>query len=178
MSKYEIDLFLRGLKNKIHSYYFNYWLSEINDRDKNPILRTYCSFKSHLKAEQYISCKIPTKYKRLIAQLRVSSHHLGIETGRHQKPVIPSNRRYCKFCPDQDAIDDEKHFILDCKFHIAERESLLLVIRTTDKFLSTDVNNKDMLFRYIMSNENPIIIEALGKYIEQGFKRRKITDVN
>ena len=122
MSKYEIDLFLRGLKNKIHSYYFNYWLSEINDRDKNPILRTYCSFKSHLKAEQYISCKIPAKYKRLIAQLRVSSHHLGIETGRHQKPVIPSNRRYCKFCPDQDAIDDEKHFILDCKFHIAERE--------------------------------------------------------
>ena len=43
--------------------------------------------------ENYLSCKLEDEYKKAIAQFRVTSHKLGIETGRHKKGIIPLNFR-------------------------------------------------------------------------------------
>lgn len=176
MSREDISYFLKDLKHRIQSQYISRWYAAINDSNKNPILRSYCLFKSEFVFEKYLNCKIPSKYKRLITQLRVSSHQLRVETGRHQRPYIPPEKRFCIFCKagiSKEAIDDEKHFIMNCEFHNNERLKLLSSIKDADKFLSRDVRNNDILFNYIMCSKDQNIIVALGKFIEAGIKKRK-----
>ena len=56
-------------------------------------------------------------------QLRLSSHHLGIEVGRHARPVVPVNKRICVEC--QGEFGDEVHFLTVCKKYKSIREDVL-----------------------------------------------------
>ena len=49
-----------------------------------------------------------------VAQLRLGSHWLGIETDRFIRPRIPRSRRVCKCC-EAGVREDELHFMLGCK---------------------------------------------------------------
>ena len=52
--------------------------------------------------------------KKQICGIRMSSHNLTIEHGRHTN--TPMNNRNCKLC--QSDIEDEFHFVLKCPpFH-------------------------------------------------------------
>ena len=53
-----------------------------------------------------------SKY-RIASRLRLSSHHLAIKTGRHAKPKIPIEQRFCTSRLDK--IDDEYTFLLNVK---------------------------------------------------------------
>ena len=60
---------------------------------------------------QYYLCKaIPPIYKKCISQIRLSSHNLEIETGRHNNVLL--NNRICKLCKRD--LEDEFHFVLVC----------------------------------------------------------------
>ncbi len=93
------------VKNTLQKQYESQWKSLITDADKQPKLRTYCTFKTDLKREKYLSIIIP-KQRQAIAKFRCSSHHLAIETGRHHKPKLPVE---CRKCVDCDIIEDEVH---------------------------------------------------------------------
>ena len=42
------------------------------------------------------------KFKKLIAQIRLSSHDLEIEKGRRYRPKpTPAEQRFCHFCKDK-----------------------------------------------------------------------------
>ena len=57
---------------------------------------------------QYYLCKaIPPK---CLSQIRISSHNLEIETGRHHNVLL--NNRICKLCKRD--LEDECHFVLVC----------------------------------------------------------------
>ena len=62
--------------------------------------------------------------KRRFTQLRISAHSFAIETGRYNRPRISGERRYCFSC--KDAIEDERHFLLQCKLYNILREELNL----------------------------------------------------
>ena len=49
-----------------------------------------------------------TKYRNTLAELRLSSHQLNIEVGKHNN--IPRNERKCTLC-DLNDIDDEFHLL-------------------------------------------------------------------
>jgi hypothetical protein len=100
--------FIRG---HMESVYHSYWTSEINNSNKNPKLRLYKAIKNELKIEPYLYINIP-KYRHALSKLRLSSHHLEIETGRHARPIIPSQQRYCKTC--KNIVGDEIHFLTEC----------------------------------------------------------------
>ena len=123
----DVDIIASALKTTIQSRYQAHWVNEINDNSNNPILRTYKLFKLSHYMKNHISCKLDNKYKKAIAQFRVNSHKLDIETGRHEKPIIPFNCRVCKYC-QPDFIDDEQHFLLDCHFHDDDIYTLLEVM--------------------------------------------------
>ena len=53
---------------------------------------------------------IPTFKQQLTSRLRMISHDLAIEIGRHKRPKVPIARRICE-CGD---IETEKHFVLNC----------------------------------------------------------------
>ena len=82
-------------------------------RDENSKLRTYGLFKTDIGLERYLDT-IKNKSKRIIVtKLRLSDHHLMIETGRHKK--LPKERRFCPFCPK--AVENESHFLLRCPMY-------------------------------------------------------------
>ncbi len=99
------------IKATLQSQYVSHWESLICDSDKQPKLRTYCTFKTNLSFEPYLAIIIP-KHRLAIARFRCSAHFLAIETGRHQKPKVPAELRKCTNC---DTVEDEKHHLIFCQ---------------------------------------------------------------
>ena len=113
--------------------------------------------------ENYISCISMKKYQRAITRFRVSSHRLGIECGRHQKPCIPTEERICKFC-NLGEIDDEYHFLVHCELHANSR-----AIRFDFDRLEDGERFKQMLI-----STNKEALHCLGKFIHDGFRSRDL----
>ena len=74
-------------------------------------LRTYGLLELQPGLENYLSEICSIKERTALTKLRLSNHLLMIEKGRHQN--IDRNFRFCPCCPN--AIQDEMHFLLDCK---------------------------------------------------------------
>ena len=144
---------------KRYSLYIKSWN---NDLSKFPKLDTYRKIKSDYRTEPYILYVGIKRHQQALTRLRVRSHNLHIERGRHCRPVTPRNERLCNFC-SLDQVDDEKHFSMSCKIHSAERQSLLEVIipilkldresNTTELFLSV-MGSKDKLFYKRLPNSS------------------------
>ena len=58
--------------------------------------------------------------EKMFSKLRLSSHKLSIEKGRHSHPKIPEENRLCKVCG---VIENEKHFLLHCDICTRNKES-------------------------------------------------------
>ena len=70
-----ITLFIQRLKDK----YLQSWFEKINLSSK---LSTYRGFKNTYEHEFYLNFITNRKYRRIIAQFRVSAHDLEIDRGR------------------------------------------------------------------------------------------------
>ena len=115
--------------------------------------------------------KLQPKYRQAIARIRASSHHLGIELGRHTKPKpTPIENRLCLYC-SSNSIDNEFHFVLKCQKNNKERGVLF-------KNLSPQIVNQDsdILFRYIFNNNVELHIKAFGKLLVDSFEARQPPD--
>ena len=78
---------------------------------ENSKLRTYSQLKKTPGYEAYLSEIRHIEMRTALTKLRLSNHTLMIEKGRHLK--IERNRRFCPYCPR--SIEDEKHFLMECK---------------------------------------------------------------
>ena len=162
-------------KVELERHYTRKWLQDINDIEQNPILRTYAVFKEKHCLENYIQCLSFKKYQQAISRFRVSSHRLGIELGRHQKPRLPVEQRLCIFCNSR-KLDDEMHFLIHCEFHTNARKTFFSTVYK-DIVNFESLNDKDK-FRAILISTNEAVIFALGKFIHDGFKSRDIFQSN
>ena len=152
-----------------HVKFVNDWLKNINNTSACPKLRTYCLYKSKFIQEKYFTCMRERKHMIALARFRTSSHNLHIEVGRHTSPITPLEKRICKFCNSR-AIDDEVHFILDCNFHSTERSVFL---NTASNIIPFSNVTKHDIFAKIMSCNSPILLNALGKFVYNGFQKRE-----
>lgn len=98
-----ISLFLQRLKDQ----YLQRWFEKIYLSSK---LTTYRGFKTTYDHEFYLNFIINRKYRRTIAQFRVSAHDLEIERGWYSG--VPRNDSICRLC--RRTIEDEFHFVLIC----------------------------------------------------------------
>ena len=164
---------IRRLKHKLQSAatqkYADEWVNDSKDIRKHPILRTYIRFKTNFIIEPYLKLVTVTNHRRAISQLRVSSHRLAIETGRHSKPPVPAADRICKYCV-HNAIDDETHFITSCDFHALERNDIYSVACEHIANFSTMDNLSK--FVAILSSREREVLSALGHFVFNGFKKR------
>ena len=71
--------------------------------------------------ENYLMSVSNLKHRKSLSQLRLSSHGLMIETGRHRN--IASDKRFCIFCKTE--IEDEIHFVIKCKIYDHLRKPLI-----------------------------------------------------
>ena len=92
-----------------------------NIRNESSKLRTYSLLKTAIGKEKYLDRVRNVQNRVLLTKIRLSNHTLMIEKGRHLK--IEKTQRFCKFCPEK--IEDEYHFIMECKAYTQPRIELL-----------------------------------------------------
>ena len=66
-------------------------------------------------------------------RLRISTHKLAIETGRHKRPKINVEERICVHC-NQQKVEDEFHFIMECGKYSVVRDQLFTSLNDFTSF--------------------------------------------
>ena len=77
-------------KRSVFGEFTRKWTEDVQNIQRNPILRTYCKIKQDFGMERYLELIKNHKYRTAMTQLRTSSHTLAIEYGRYtpQRPNL------------------------------------------------------------------------------------------
>ena len=139
-----IESFIPLLKTRLRDQYVSEWRVNV---DSSTSLILYKELKPVFERSLYLDVIDNKKHRNIIAKIRLSSHNLLIETGRHYS--ISRNERKCALCNLND-LEDEYHFILKCPFYLEERtkyiSSYFSVRPSMHKFLTLlNSNNKGTL---------------------------------
>ena len=171
--QYEVDISskIHNLKKyckiMISNCYKHRWLWEDTNLSRNPILRTYSMFKTELCFDKYLGAITDCRYWSAMTKLRPSSHTLEIERGRYTKPKTDNSERLCPLC---NAVEDEIHFLANCKLYEAERLRFLSKLMTKIRhFNELDDVEKSIL---LMTSEDNQIVTWTGKFIYKSFNIR------
>ena len=127
--KYDIDLdmnngakFRQYCKNRIINQFKNFWLTELQNIERNPILRINNTFKLEFGMAKYLDIVTDKRYRTAITRLITSSHTLEIERGRYTIPRTPVTDRLCCVCK---VVEDEEHFLVSCEQYAELRDDFL-----------------------------------------------------
>ena len=146
------------------TYFVKEW-EQILQKYSDSKLCTYILHKKNFGLENYLLIIKDFELRRSLTRLRLSSHTLKIEKGRHLG--IPRHNRLCLRCSDGE-VEDETHFLLTCKGLTNERQKLLIAINNVCKnFKSLDPKNQLI---WLMSNENREVLYELCMFITQNEK--------
>ena len=90
-----------------------------------------------------------------------------IERGRHIRPKLNLEERICPVC--QEGVEDEKHFLVICKFYEELRKPLLEhCVRVTPQLESY---SEEEQFVAIMTN--PLMMGKASKFLDMAFNARE-----
>ena len=137
------------------------------DRE-NSKLRTYKLLKPEIGREPYLNHIRNVQDRMTLTKFRLSNHSLMIEKGRHLK--IPRNLRYCPFCPGK--IEDEIHFLVQCKCFDPHRKSLFEKVTTKNFMEKSDIEK----FKILLTDSR--ILPLTAKYLRQAFCAREFVISN
>ena len=141
----------------------NIYKADWSNKARNSIkLRTYIKFKFDHSLGEYLFYIPDTRWIKALSRLRMSSHMLEIERGRHVKPQkIPLEQRTCQRCT-LNPVDNEIHFLITCSYFATQRTSLL----AESKLLNSEFDSlsNDDKFIYIMSSTHRPLVICLAKY--------------
>ena len=151
----------------VSNCYKHSWLLEVTNINRNPILRTYTMFKTEFGSEKYIEAISDCRYRIAMTKLRPSSHTLEVERGRYTKPKTNICERLCPVC---NVIEDEIHFLANCKLYDAERTHFFGKVTAKIQNLH-ELNDADK-FILLMSSKDKQILVWTGKFIYKCFNIR------
>ena len=89
------------------------------------------------------------------------------ENGRHKRPKIPREQRFCPFCPTKD--EDESHFLMQCILY--ENRNELFMPAETEAPNFTNLNSQEQ-FIFLMSQENRVPNYKIISTIHEWFTKR------
>ena len=138
------------------------------DPNQKHQLRTFRTFKTQIKFENYLSKVKILKHRVALTKLRISNHTLEIEKGRYGPKRKKADQRFCSSCQEQ--VEDEKHFLLKCPLYATVRQELF----NSTEFRNIDRNklSEDQLFMMLINP--PSSTQCLvSKYIYNCFTIRK-----
>ena len=136
-------------------------------------LRTYIKLKIEHSLEEYLFYIPDTRWMKALSVLRMSSHMLVFERGRHVKRLkLPLEQRICQRCTSN-SVDDEIHFLITCSYFAMQRTSLL----AESKLLNSEFDSlsNDDKFIYIMSSTHRPLVICLAKYTYSCFKTLSVS---
>ena len=113
------DIFLSQLKERMLGVFISEVTMFFENSNKCHLYRYMYS--THT-LQLYLDRPVNYIYKPYICKYRISAHILSIETGRYYN--VDKNNRLCTNC-DTSSIEDEYHFILECKKYSQIREKYI-----------------------------------------------------
>ena len=143
------------------------WTADLQNVALNPSLRTYNLFKKNFVTEPYLSLIKKPKYLIAFSRFRAGSHILEVERGRYTNPRTPINQRLCIICQE---LEDELHFLIECRIYENERTLLFNKIYAVYPFLF-ELDRREK-FTFMMSNTNEKVLSWVGKFIYHSMKTR------
>ena len=122
----------------------------------------YRELKDDFHLAEYLKTLDNKKHRNAISKLRMSSHRLAIEKGRHND--IARQNRKCIFCTTND-IEDEYHFVLICpRYQTSRLQHIKRYYRT----------NPSMLKFIQLLNSTGKTLKNLAVYISKAFEERNL----
>jgi hypothetical protein len=163
----DLDKFKRNCKNVVKEKFITNWENELNNIEKNPILRTYVKIKCSFRMEPYLCLVKNNRFRNALCKIRTSSHHLEIERGRHCKPRLAIKDRLCNKCK---VVEDEVHFLTVCeKYETLRRQLYSNIVGVMPAFSNMKANEK---FVFLTCNENQQVLTWVGKFLYAAFEQR------
>ena len=146
------------LQRRLRDLYIAEWKQAL---ELSSPLYIYKEMKQVYEMSPYLSILKSKKLRNAISKLRLSSHSLYIEKGRHRD--VARNDRKCTLCRLND-IEDEYHFTLICPVYNDLRKEYL------QKYFYV----KPSVNKYItlMNSSKLKTLKNLATYIIKGFKLR------
>ena len=160
--------FINNVKQQTEDKFIDDWTEKISCENQQTKLKTYNTFSFFPKFATYVSDLTDTRLIAAVARLRLSSHNLEIERGRHTRPKTPVGNRICRRCQTTQ-VDDKIHFLMQCNIFELDRKALLSEAGKYITNFNTQCDTEQ--FKSIMSSENHAIINALAKYTYVCFEK-------
>ena len=154
------ELIFSKLKGKFIEYWKEKLFNNVRHQGYGNKLRTYRKFKMMFAPEAYLSIIPSFEVRKELCKFRVSNHKLKIETGRHNN--VPLKNRLCNEC---NVIEDEEHFLINCRIFIEKRETLYnTVTKTCCNFNNLSSENKMI---YLLTCEDEETVKDVGNFIKE-----------
>ena len=137
------------LRTLIREEFNTSWKTQIASFPKADIYR---QFKDRVKFENYLVDIKNRKHRVTFTKFRLSDHCLMIERGRHKRPIIPREQRFCPVCPTK--VENEAHFLIQCNAYKNRNELFITVETEVPHFVNLNVQAQ---FIFLMSQENKLL---------------------
>ena len=116
--------------------------------------------KSQFISEPYLQLIRKPKYLTAFSRFRAGSHTLEIERGRYSNPRTPREVRLWITCK---VIEDEFHFLINCKIYKDERLTLFDKVIKINSDFSSITDREKIIF--LMTSDIPNILTWVAKFI-------------
>ena len=157
-------LYLAVLKTGLIDNY----LQELRERLKTSTsLTLYRELNANFEISPYLKILCNWKHRKALAKLRLSSHSLTIESGRHHE--VPREERKCIYCNLND--EDEFHFIFKCPLY-----NELRVIYISRYYYNTYPSM--LKFIDLLNCTNVKRLKNLAIFVIKAFEVRRSVNIN
>jgi hypothetical protein len=112
----------------------------------------------------HLETNLSKSIKSKITQLRISAHCLNIERGRYNKPKIPREERFCKFCTEVET----EHLLISCHTYKDIKKTFSQSYGLNLK----DSHNTYFLLSKLLNPKNIIECNYLYKFIRDALEIR------
>ena len=154
-----INMFIPIFQNRLRDVFITEWNHGLSLSSSSML---YKEMKQSFEMSPYLLIIQNKKHRNAIAKLRLSSHQLNIETGRHTN--IERLDRKCNLC-NLDDLEDEYHFTLICPIYKDLR------IAYIQKYFYRRPNVMKSL--ELLNSTRPKILNNLAIFILKAFKLRQ-----
>ena len=158
------------IKANLERIHITKCMENIANTDPRNKLRTYKKIKKEFSLEKYLLVVKNPKHRQALTRLRLSSHQLEIEMGRHTRPPVEADLRICKMCKEN-KIDNEVHFLTECTSNAPLREDLFNKAKSTIKDIAK-LTKEEKFVNLLTTNDNNLIIN-IAKFVCDSFTLRK-----
>ena len=96
-----------------------------------------------------------------------------VEEGRHFRPQIPRENRWCKYC--KTAVEDEQHMLIECQLY---GNRSIWFEKITEKFPNFSSLNSHQKFTFLMTQEDEQLTKETAEKISEWFNLRELVFTN